>query len=306
MFSLSSLPSLSRSACRLGASLFSCRVSSRALGGFVAVAGFRGSASASAFSRLCAASLPALCGGCVVRFVGGLFLVSVPVLPASVPFLVRAGAGPVCCVGAPPAVRASFLAGGVWSVWGPAFPAPPGRGAAFPAPFSVPAGLVRACAGAGAVAFCGSRRVAPPSGLLGLFPALVPPAVPVFVGCVGGLCAAVRGLFPLARVFRAASFGAGAGAFAARSCALVRACAGAGGVWLSFPACACPVGLVPSSSSSACFCGSGSGSWASLCFAVGLGVPAFVWLPASVPAPAWLSPLGGGWWSRPAAQLRLF
>src|SRR5690606_34124227 len=98
--------------------------------------------------------------------------------------------------------------------------------------------------------------------------------------------------------FSASSFGSGRGAFARRSVAVVRAVASSpAGVWVSFPQSACPAGLLPSRSSSACFCGLGSGSWASLAFAVGLGVPSFVWLPAGVVPPAgwgFLS-LGGGW-----------
>ncbi|HHP7231694.1 MAG TPA: hypothetical protein ACFCUY_12650 [Xenococcaceae cyanobacterium] len=41
-----------------------------------------------------------------------------------------------------------------------------------------------------------------------------------------------------------------------------------------------------------------SGSWASLAFALGLGVPCCVWLPAGVSVPAsWgLVSVGGGWW----------
>lgn len=129
---LPSLSVLSRSACRLGASGFSCRPSARALGGFVVAAGFRGSGSASAFAARWAAVLPAWCGGCVVRLSGGLWWVSVPVLPASVPAVVRSGA-PLVAVGAPPAVRAAVAAGGVWSVW----PAPGSRRRAFAAFFAL-------------------------------------------------------------------------------------------------------------------------------------------------------------------------
>ena len=115
---LPSLPSVSvvsRSACRLGASGFCARPSVRALGGFVVAVGFASSSSAAAFARLWAARLPAVCCGCAVRSSGGLAWVSVPVLPASAPVVVRAGS-PVVAVGAPPAVRSAVAGGGVWAV----------------------------------------------------------------------------------------------------------------------------------------------------------------------------------------------
>lgn len=325
---LPSLSVVSRVACCWAASGFGVRPSGRGLGGFVAVVGFRRSSLASGFAALWGARLPFVCRGCVVRFGGGLFWVSVPVLPASVPALVRSSRAPLVVVGSPPALRSAFLAGGVWSVWAPPFPSPAGRGPSFsrpapgarrrafaafwalgwplpPRPVLAPPAVRSAVSAAPAVAFCGSRRAAPPAAVLGSVASLVPSSAPVLVGCVGGLCAAVRGRFARASVFRASSFGAGRGAFVARSVALVRACASAGGVWLSFPLAPCPPGLVPSARSSACFCGSGSGSWASLCLAVGLGVSAFVWLPPGVVPPAWLSSLGGGWF-RAASPARLF
>ena len=129
---------------------------------------------------------------------------------------------------------------------------------------------------------------------------------PVFVGCASGVDAAFRGFFPSARVFSAASFGSGRGAFAARSAAVVRAVQLAGGVWVSFPSGACPAGLLPSASSSGAFCGSGSGSWASAAFAVGSGLPVLVF--GSRPPAGWgFVSLGGGWWFSgwPAFQLSL-
>jgi hypothetical protein len=143
----------------------------------------------------------------------------------------------------------------------------------------------------------------------------------VGVGCAPGVDAAVRGACPRAVVFRASSFGSGPGSFAARSVALVRwvAACPVGSLFVSFPSSPCPAGLVPCSSSSVCFRGLGSGSWASLAFAVGLGVPSLVWLPAGVPVPpGWVfsapgpgpsvAPWGGAWWlvSAPAVQLSLF
>ena len=294
-------------ACRFGASGFSLRPSARALGGFVAVASFRRCWSAFRFARFVAPLLPGRCRGVVARVAGpsGRCVVSVPVCASSVPAAVLAG-GSLSLAGSPPAVRLAFLASAAWRPAPPPVrPAPGSRrlafaaffalGWAFPAPRPVPVAVSARVAAAPAVAFCGSRRVAPPAPLLAAVAGAVPAGVPVLVGCVGGLCAAVRSRFPFARVFAASAFGSGASAFARRSVALVRAAAAAGAVWLSFPAAACPPGLVPSSVSRRCFSGSGSGSWASLCFAVGLGVPAFVWLPPGCPAPSWLVPLGGGW-----------
>ena len=123
------------------------------------------------------------------------------------------------------------------------------------------------------------------------------PSASVVVGCASGIDAAARALRPNASVVRASSYGSGPGALAARSTAVVRAVASGGlaALWLAFPASLCPLGLVPSRSSSACFSGHGSGTWASLALAVGLGVPALVFLPSGVPVPAaWpLAPVAG-------------
>jgi len=133
----------------------------------------------------------------------------------------------------------------------------------------------------------------------------------VFVGCARGIDQAVQSSVPSSRlrVFRASVFGAGRGAFAARSVACVRAVAATGGLWLSFPSLACPSGLVPSRSASSCFSGFGSGSWASLALAAGLGLPCLVFLPSGVSVPSgWgFRSLGGGWfWLPGAGQLGLF
>ena len=168
--------------------------------------------------------------------------------------------------------------------------------------FSLPSGASRLLAGAGSFGFCGSRSVVPPPSVWAAVVAAVPSGLSVSCGCVGGLCGLARAAFPAASVFAASSFGFGRGAFAARSVALVRSVAsGRSPLWVSFPAVACPVGLVPSSVPSRCFCGLGSGSWASLAFACGLGVPALLFLPAGVLPPAgWgFFPLGGGFFFRP-------
>ena len=123
----------------------------------------------------------------------------------------------------------------------------------------------------------------------------------VVTGCARGIDAVARALCPSVRVIRASAFGTGRGALAARSIAVVRAVASGGpaSLWLSFPSGPCPAGLHPSRQPGACFSGHGSGTWASAALAVGLGVPALVFLPPSVAVPpAWpLVPVIGaaGW-----------
>ena len=164
--------------------------------------------------------------------------------------------------------------------------------------------------------FSGSRSSLP-SGAASRVVSLVPASASVFVGCASGVDAFFRASFPSATVLQASSFGAGRGALAARSVAVVNAVRGAGGLWVSFPSSACPSGLVPSASSSRAFSGSGSGSWASLAFALGSGVPCLVFL-GSLPCPhGWgLIPVAGwsGWFGcesalnirPPHTQLSLF
>ncbi len=103
---------VSRRACRLGASGFGVRPSSRSFSGFVAVAGFRQARLAGLFASWAARSVRRTV---VVRSRRGLHWVSVPVLPASVPRVVRSGA-PLVCLGSPPACRLAFLDGGAWAV----------------------------------------------------------------------------------------------------------------------------------------------------------------------------------------------
>ena len=164
---------------------------------------------------------------------------------------------------------------------------------------SVPAAAVAAVHGARRVAVSGSRSGSCAPGFL---PLLVGARARVAVGCAHGVDSSVRSALPAARVrvFRAAAFGSGRGAFAARSIALVRSVAGArSALFVCFPGGPCPAGLVPSPSPAACFCGLGSGSWASLALALGLGVPALVWLPPGVVPPScWgFRCLGWGWFS---------
>lgn len=158
------------------------------------------------------------------------------------------------------------------------------------------------------VGFSGSRSPSAASlSALASVASVVSPSALVVVGCAVGVDLSVRSLFPSAVVLSVASgaFGVGRSAFARRSVACVSRVASSGGVWVSFPAGACPAGLVPSSSSSRCFSGSGSGSWASLAFAAGSGVPCLVFLPPGVGAPSWLVAGGGGWFSSVPAPVQL-
>lgn len=164
---------------------------------------------------------------------------------------------------------------------------------------ALPSSVCSLLGSASVVGFSGSRSVCPPAGLVASVAGCVSPVASVSVGCAPASDLAFRVAFPSASVFFASSFGSGRGSFARRSVACVGSVAGvAGGLWVSFPAVACPAGLLPSASSSACFCGSGSGSWGSLAFAVGSGVRSLVWLPVGVFPPAgWgFVPLGLGWW----------
>lgn len=131
----------------------------------------------------------------------------------------------------------------------------------------------------------------------------------VFVSCAPGVSAVARSLFPGAVVSSASSFGPGAvgrAQFVQRSAAMVRQLAASPApLWVCFPGCACPAGLVPRSQPGACWGGFGSGSWAECAFALALGVPVLVGLPAGVLPPAswgqWRE-CWGCWLLRPAAR----
>ncbi|MBD2341230.1 hypothetical protein H6G64_30125 [Calothrix sp. FACHB-156] len=163
--------------------------------------------------------------------------------------------------------------------------------------------------------FSGARSPAgllPPKALSSAA-AAVPPGSRVVIGCQRGVDAFFRQCFPKAEVFAVASgkWGQGKGAYAARSIACVQAVAGDRGLWVSFPASECPVGLLPAAKSAKCFSGSGSGTWASLAYALGSGVACLVYSPFEVPAGWGLEPVPGhlGWFSSsPSAssQLSLF
>ncbi len=168
----------------------------------------------------------------------------------------------------------------------------------------------RVLASAAVVGFSGSRSVpcAESAAAVRLAVAAVPAGVPVVVGCAAGVDELVRSLCPRARVFWVAEVGfSGRGAFARRSQLCVEFVAATGGVWVSFPASACPAGLLPSASAARCFSGFGSGSWASLSYAAGLGVACLLFLPPGVEPPAGWGFVagGGGWFFREAAAVQL-
>lgn len=276
--SLPSVLSVSRLACRLGASAVSCRASVRALGGFVLCVGFRSGAAAGRAARRFAALLPSRCRGVRVRRHGGFLWLSVPVIPGSVPAIVAAGV-PLSSFGSPPSVRSSVVSSPAW--------------AAAPAP---------APASSGVVGFSGSRSL--PSSLRPDVSALCASVLSsgrgVAVGCASGLDYFVRSSTPSASVFRTTS--RRPSALVARSAAMVRAVAasGPGRGLVVFPDCPCPAGLLPSASSSRCFCGLGSGSWASAAFAAGLNVPVVIFgVPRLALPSAWgrWIPAGPGAWA---------
>jgi hypothetical protein len=271
-------------AASFGAAWACVRPSSRSFSGWVVACLFSCSFAARRFAVYAAGRLSV--PFCVVRPVGSWFAVSVPAFVSSLPTAVPAGCLPVS--------------------WFPLDSAS--------VPDLAPSEVEVIVSAASVLGFSGSRSPsALSSAALSAALVLAPLSAQVCVGCARGVDAVVRGFFLGASVFSVASgqFGSGRGAFAARSVACVRAvaAAGSGGLWLSFPAGACPAGLSPSSSSSRCFSGSGSGSWASLAFAVGLGVPSAVFLESGAPPSGWgFSPLSScpGWFFFPGSgQLSL-
>ncbi|MEK7254519.1 MAG: hypothetical protein AAB316_07230, partial [Bacteroidota bacterium] len=81
---------------------------------------------------------------------------------------------------------------------------------------------------------------------------------------------------------------------AARSAAFVRFLSSSRACLVSFPGGACPARLAPCR---AWRSASGSGSWGSICLALGLGVPVFLFAPAGLlapPAVAWRFALVAG------------
>lgn len=160
----------------------------------------------------------------------------------------------------------------------------------------VPSSLSLLLSSPSLVGFSGSRSAVPPV-LSSVLCVRARSAGVSLVGCAAGVDSSVRAGLRGVQVFSASSFGVGRGSFAARSVAFVRALATGGGVLVSLPSSPCPSGLLPSASSSRAFCGSGSGSWASLAFAVGSGVPCWVFAPFGVPSGWGFVDCGGGWFS---------
>ena len=164
-----------------------------------------------------------------------------------------------------------------------------------------------------AVGFSGSRHFSSSASVaaLAFLPSVSGFSGSVGVGCACGVDSLVRSAFPAAQVFRVQP-PISRRAFALRSARLVRWVAASSGLLVVFPSTACPAGVVPSGS----FRGFGSGSWGSAAFAVGLGVPVLLFVPASLtsassvqcgsafpapPALAWQfrhlgSASGGSWW----------
>lgn len=156
-----------------------------------------------------------------------------------------------------------------------------------------------------ALAFSGSRHAASSASAsaAAFLPSVASFSGSLGVGCARGVDQLVRSAFPSALVFRVQPPVSRA-SFAQRSARLVRWVAAASGLLVVFPSAACPVGVAPSAS----FRGFGSGSWGSAAFALGLGVPVLLFVPASLgssfPAPPALacrfrclgSVVGGSWW----------
>lgn len=161
------------------------------------------------------------------------------------------------------------------------------------------------------VAVSGSRVPGSPGALscaallphLSGFPGLVG------VGCARGADSLVRSAFPSAVVFSVVP-PVSRSSFALRSARLVRWVSSGFGLLVAFPSAPCPAGVVPSGS----FAGFGSGTWGSVAFALGLGCPVLVVLPAALgcvfPAPFAVSsrfvrvgtaPCGGSLWYSPPA-----
>lgn len=161
--------------------------------------------------------------------------------------------------------------------------------------------------------FCGSRNLSGfPFIRCGVLAAASQSYGSVLVGCAAGADKAVRLSVPSAKVFSVSH--QSRWAYAARSTQLVSSLASSKApVLVGFPGSSCPVGLVPSSAKLKCFAGFGSGSWASLAFAVDLGVSVRVFLPAGVLSPkrwgSWFlisQGLFAGAWALQSSQQSLF
>jgi hypothetical protein len=168
--------------------------------------------------------------------------------------------------------------------------------------------IISLFSGLNTIAFSGSRSLSG-AGLIALTSIflLVPAGCHVVVGCAAGADLAVRRAFVGGQLclfsVDSGRFGAGRGAFARRSVAIVEAVP-AGGLLVVVPgSISPPPGVVPSRS----FRGGGSGSWGSAALALGTGRQVLLWLPSGAIPPAWAGvawsaidgdalSLSKGWW----------
>ena len=126
------------------------------------------------------------------------------------------------------------------------------------------------------VAFAGSRSASPVRAVSAAVFAVQGAGFRVGVGCARGVDSVVRSAARSPVLFAVSSgrWGVGRRAFAARTCALVRAAVASGGALVCFPAGPCPPGVSPARSWRS---GSPpSGSWSAVALAVGLGLRVFL------------------------------
>lgn len=157
-----------------------------------------------------------------------------------------------------------------------------------------------------ALAFSGSRAFQSQAlqSCASFLPLLSSFSGPVGVGCASGIDQLIRSSFSSPVVFQVQP-PISAAAFAARSARLVRWVHSNSGLLVAFPLGVAPSAIKPGKS----FKGFGSGTWGSVAYALGLGVPVLLILPASAtksfPAPASVSsyfsyqgaaPCGGSTW----------
>lgn len=111
----------------------------------------------------------------------------------------------------------------------------------------------------------------------------------ILVGDAPGCDITVRRAAPLAIVFRHDPNLPKRAALAYRSIQMIDTLArSTAPILIAYPDRPCPEALRPSRRPGDCFNGSGSGTWATVCYALGQGVPVVVW-PGfyKVPAPSW-------------------
>ncbi|MDZ7759484.1 MAG: hypothetical protein U5L00_04410 [Desulfovermiculus sp.] len=97
--------------CSWSASAYALRFSQFSISGYVACVGFWSFAQAKRLAVYAAPRLPPVCKGVRMRKGGGMWWVSVPVVPESVPEQVSLG-GALCSTGPTPDVRRPFVESG--------------------------------------------------------------------------------------------------------------------------------------------------------------------------------------------------